>query len=112
MKHVSILPLYDATMTSIDSSHQLFSRVNDFMQYQGKPDFYEIEVVGLSKNTKLLNGLYTISAEKTVDLIKKTDVIVLPLLCGNFKKAIQENKEYTHWLIDQSMAVQKLFAYA
>ena len=24
MKHVSILPLYDATLTSIDSSHQLF----------------------------------------------------------------------------------------
>jgi transcriptional regulator GlxA family with amidase domain len=101
MKHVSILPLYDATLTSIDSSHQLFSRVNDFMNYQGKPPFYDIEVVGLAKSTKLSNGLYTISADKTVNQIERTDVIVLPLLCGNFKKAIQENKKYTDWLIDQ-----------
>lgn len=101
MKHVSILPLYDATLTSIDSSHQLLSRVNDFMRYQGKPPFYEIEVVGLTKNTKLSNGLYIINTDKTLSQIERTDVIVLPLLCGDFKKAIQENKKYTDWLIAQ-----------
>jgi transcriptional regulator GlxA family with amidase domain len=101
MKHVSILPLYDATLTSIDSSHQLFSRVNDFMRYQGKSPFYDIEVVGLVKSIKLSNGLYTISADKTISQIERTDVIVLPLLCGNFKKAIQENEKYTDWLINQ-----------
>lgn len=101
MKHVSILPLYDGTLTSIDSSHQLFNRVNDFMKYQGKPPFYDIEVVGLTDNTKFSNGLYTISSDKTIHQIKKTDVIVLPLLCGNFKTAIRENKQYTDWLITQ-----------
>lgn len=101
MKHVSILPLYDATLTSIDSSHQLFSRVNDFMRYQSKPPFYNIEIVGLAADTKLSNGLYTICSNKTIDQVKKTDVIVLPLLCGNFKRAIQENKKYTDWLIAQ-----------
>jgi transcriptional regulator GlxA family with amidase domain len=101
MKHVSILPLYDATLTSIDSSHQLFSRVNDFMRYQGKSPFYDIEVVGLVKSIKLSNGLYTISADKTISQIERTDVIVLPLLCGNFKKAIRENEKYTDWLINQ-----------
>ena len=101
MKHVSILPLYDATLTSIDSSHQLLSRVNDFMRYQGKPPFYDIEVVGLTKNTKLSNGLYTINTDKTISQIERTDVIVLPLLCGDFKKAIQENKKYTDWLTAQ-----------
>ena len=53
MKHISILPLYDATLTSIDSSHQLLTRVNDFMKYQGKPPFYNVEIVGLEKETKL-----------------------------------------------------------
>ena len=101
MKHVSILPLYDATLTSIDSSHQLFSRVNDFMKYQGKPPFYNIEIVGLSHETKLSGRLYTISSDKTIYQVRKTDVIVLPLLCGNFKTAIQENKKYTEWLITQ-----------
>lgn len=101
MKHVSILPLYDATLTSIDSSHQLFSRVNDFMKYQGKPLFYDIEIVGLTKDTKLSNGLYTISADKIISEVNKTDVIVVPLLCGNFIKAIEENRKYTDWVIAQ-----------
>lgn len=101
MKHVSILPLYDATLTSIDSSHQLFSRVNDFMKHQRKPPYYNVEVVGLAKSTKLSNGLYTINTDKTISQIERTDVIVLPLLCGDFKKAIQENKKYTNWLTAQ-----------
>ncbi len=101
MKHVSILPLYNATLTSIDSSHQLFSRINDFMSYQNKPPFYNIEIVGIATDTKLSNGLYTIRSDKTIEQVKKTDVIVLPLLCSNFKRAIQENKKYTGWLIAQ-----------
>ncbi|GAA4449052.1 GlxA family transcriptional regulator [Rurimicrobium arvi] len=101
MKHVSILPLHDGTLTSIDSAYQLFSRVNDFMRYQGKPVFYDIEVVGLTEQTKLSGGLYTISSDKTIQNLRKTDVIVLPLLCGNFQTAIRENEPYTDWLIDQ-----------
>lgn len=99
MKHVSILPLYDATLTSIDSSHQLFSRINDFMKYQGKPRFYDIEIVGLERSAILSAGLYTIRTHKTVNEIEHTDVIVLPLLCGDFKTAIEENKLYTDWLL-------------
>ncbi|HEY0432384.1 MAG TPA: helix-turn-helix domain-containing protein [Chitinophagaceae bacterium] len=101
MKHISILPLYDATLTSIDSAHQIFSRVNDFMRYQGRPPFYKIEVVGLTNETTLSEGLYTIHATNTISQVEKTDVIVLPLLCGNFKKAIEENKKFTDWLIAQ-----------
>lgn len=101
MKHVSILPLYDATLTSIDSSLQLFNRVNDFMKYQGKPSFYIIEIIGLTKHTKLLGGLYSINADKSITEVIQTDVIVLPLLCGDFKKAIRENRKYTDWLLHQ-----------
>jgi len=101
MKHVSILSLYDATLTSIDSAHQLFTRVNDFMKYQGKPPFYNVEIVGLSKNMQLGDGLYTVSVNKTIDQVAKTDVVVLPLLCGDFPQAIARNKEYTDWVIGQ-----------
>lgn len=101
MKHVSILPLYDSTLTSIDSSHQLFSRINDFMHYQGKQPFYTIEVVGIEKSIKLNKGLYNIHADKTIDEISKTDVIVIPLLCGDFPTAISKNKHYEKWIVEQ-----------
>lgn len=101
MKHISILPLHDATMTSIDSSHQLFSRINDFMKYQGKPPFYNVEIVGAEKKTKLNNGLYNIHTDKTIKEVLKTDVIVIPLLCGDFQKAISKNEKYIHWIKSQ-----------
>src|SRR3990170_2126921 len=101
MKHISILPLYDATLTSIDSSHQLFSRINDFMKYQGKPPFYNVEIVGVEKKTKLSNGLYNIHTDKTINEVIKTDVIVIPLLCGDFAKAILKNEQYIQWIKTQ-----------
>ncbi|MEJ1237141.1 helix-turn-helix domain-containing protein [Chryseolinea sp. T2] len=101
MKHVSILTLYDATLTSIDSSHQIFTRVNDFMSYQGRPSFYEVELVGLHSDMNLGGGRYNIRADKTIDDISKTDVVVLPLLCGDFGAAIDRNRKYRDWLIAQ-----------
>lgn len=100
MKHVSILPLFDATMSSIDSCHQILSRVNDFLKYQGKTDFYKIEIVGLKRDTRLNKGLYAIYADQTIGQVQKTDVIIIPLLCGDFRQAILNNKKYTKWLID------------
>lgn len=101
MKHVSILPLYDATLTSIDSAHQLFSRVNDFMNYQGKPPFYKVELVGAEKSVKQNGGLYHIYADKLVNEVKTTDVVVIPLLCGDFATAISKNKVYVDWVVEQ-----------
>src|SRR6188768_2740846 len=101
MKHISILALHDATLTSIDSSYQMLTRVNDFMRYQGKPDCYHVEIVGLEKRTSLSNGLYNICPHKTIQQVQKTDVVVLPLLCGDFTKAISKNTKYTNWIIEQ-----------
>jgi transcriptional regulator GlxA family with amidase domain len=101
MKHVSILTLYDATLTSIDSSHQIFTRVNDFMRYQGRPSFYDVELVGLQKEMTLGGGLYNIRVDKTIDDAGKTDVIVVPLLCGDFPAAIDRNRQFKDWVLDQ-----------
>ena len=101
MKHISILALEDATMTSIDSSQQLLNRVNDFLKYQKKAAFYTVEIVGVEKNITLNHGLYSICVNKTIDEVRKTDVIIIPLLCGDFSKAIQANKKYCDWVISQ-----------
>ena len=71
------------------------------MRYQGKPAFYTVEIVGLKKKTRLTGGLYDIHANKTIDQIKKTDVIILPLLCGDFAQAISKNEKYKDWVVAQ-----------
>ncbi len=71
------------------------------MKYQRKPPFYHVEIVGVEKKTKFNNGLYNIHADKMISDISKTDVIVIPLLCGDFPGAISKNKMYTEWVIAQ-----------
>ncbi len=101
MKHISIIALNDATINCIDSSYQILNRVNDFLKYQGKEPFYTVEIVGLSKNTSLGNGLYNINLNHTIDDIAKTDVIVIPILCGDFSKALIKNEKYADWVLSQ-----------
>ncbi len=101
MKHISIIALNDATINCIDSSYQILNRVNDFLKYQGKEPFYTVEIVGLSKNTSLGNGLYNINLNRTIEEIAKTDVIVIPILCGDFSKALIKNETYADWVLSQ-----------
>jgi transcriptional regulator GlxA family with amidase domain len=101
MKHVSVLTLQDATITSIDSSHQILSRINDLLKYSGKAPYYNVELVGAEKNITLNKGLYNIQVNKTLREVTKTDVIVIPLLCGDFSKAGEQNAPYRDWVIAQ-----------
>jgi transcriptional regulator GlxA family with amidase domain len=104
MKHVSILVLHDATINCIDSSYQILNRVNDFQRYQGKPPFYHVEIVGLQKDTVLSKGLYSIHVNNTIADISKTDVIVLPIICGDFSQTGEANKPYCDWVTQQYQA--------
>jgi transcriptional regulator GlxA family with amidase domain len=71
------------------------------MRYQGRPPFYTVEIVGLEKETKLNGGVYSITANRVIKEVMKTDVIVIPLLCGDFSKAISKNEQYGNWIISQ-----------
>lgn len=88
-------------MSSIDSSYQILSRVDDFLKYSGNPPFYTVEIVGLKKNTKLNNGLYNIKVDKIINEIEHTDVIVIPLICGDFTKTFKRNEQYSAWILSQ-----------
>ncbi len=79
-------------------------QVNDFLKYQGRPPYYQVEIIGADKKAKLNNGLYDINIQHTIDEIGKTDVVLLPLTCGDFKKSIQANQKYTDWVVTQYAA--------
>lgn len=101
MKHISILVLEGATLTSLDGTHQLFTRVNDFLKYGGQKDFYQVDLVATKVLTTLNNGLYKISATKTIHEKFKTDLIIIPIICGDFSKMNKANEAFTEWIKEQ-----------
>lgn len=101
MKHISILVLDGTTLTSLDGTHQLFNRVNDFLKYEGKAKFYEVDLVSTKEQVSLNNGLYKINTTKKIDEITKTDLIVVPIICGDFAQIIKENIGFVEWIKEQ-----------
>jgi transcriptional regulator GlxA family with amidase domain len=101
MKHISILVLEGSTLTSLDGTHQLLSRVNDFLAYNGQQKFYQIDLVAAQDETTLNDGLYKISATKTIHEKFKTDLIIVPIICGDFSKMNNANKAFADWTIAQ-----------
>lgn len=88
-------------MTSLDGSHQLFSRINDFLKYKGESSFYTVEFIGANKETSLNGGIYKIQVNKTINEISKTDLIIIPIICGDFTKLIKVNEVFVDWIKQQ-----------
>lgn len=94
MKHISILVLKEAILSSIDTPKQLFSKVNEFLIARGKSPMYEVQLVGTSKETIIIKETYTIQADELFQNIEKTHLIIVPMICGDFPHAIEANKEF------------------
>jgi transcriptional regulator GlxA family with amidase domain len=101
MKHISILVPESALLANVEGPRQLFSCVNDFLARLRKPPIFEVQLVGISKETKFNNGLCTIRPDRLVKDVKKTDLIVIPALDGDLQKAVELNKGFSPWIIQQ-----------
>jgi transcriptional regulator GlxA family with amidase domain len=101
MKHISILVPKGAILGSLEGSRQLLTQVNEFYKAKGEAPVFKVELVGLSKETPVSNGLFTVNAHAVLSDVKKTDLIIIPALDGDIKQAIANNEEFIPWIIRQ-----------
>src|SRR5947209_2070750 len=102
MKHVSILvPEGDISVTNIEGTHQIFSEVNAFLARSGKTPLFNIQLVGLRKETRIKKGLFSIHPDVLIDEVLKTDLIIIPAIQSDMKKALVANADFIPWIIRQ-----------
>jgi transcriptional regulator GlxA family with amidase domain len=101
MKHISILVPKGAILGSLEGSRQLFSQVNDFLASRGEPPIFTVQLVGLTSDTKLSGGLFTVHTDVTIKEVHKTDLIIIPALDGELTNAIEQNKDFLPWITAQ-----------
>lgn len=100
MKHVSILiPRGHTSLVNIEGTYQIFCNVNDILLELGKPIFFDVHLVGLTKKTKQTTGLFTINPDLLIDDVNKTDLIIIPAIHGDVLKVIENNKEFIPWIV-------------
>jgi transcriptional regulator GlxA family with amidase domain len=101
MKHISILVPKGAILGSLEGSRQLFTQVNHFFRDRGDAPVFKVQLVGLSKETPLSGGLFTANTDLLVKDIQKTDLIIIPAIDGEIEQAIENNREFIPWIINQ-----------
>ena len=101
MKNVCILVPKGAILGSIEGPRQLLTGVNSYMASMGKPPLFNIELVGLNKETPLVKGMYTIRTERVLKDVTKSDLVIIPAIDGDLRKGLAENNEFIPWICEQ-----------
>jgi len=101
MKHISILVPRGAILGSLEGSRQLLTQVNQFFLAMGKEPVFKVELVGLEKATPVSGGCFTANTDILFGDVKKTDLIIIPALDGEITAAVENNKAFIPWIIEQ-----------
>ena len=101
MKHIAILVPKAAILGSIEGPRQLFTQVNQFFKAKGQEPIFNVQLVGLTKETRLCGGAVTIHADVLLEDLKKTDLVVIPAIDGEIRNALEINKEFIPWITKQ-----------
>jgi len=100
MKHISIVVTNGAIMGNVEGPRQVFTEANQYLESIGKQPLFKVELVSLSKEAKLNDGLYTITT-KALNQINKTDLVIIPAMYGELQKAVDSNKDFIPWIVKQ-----------
>jgi transcriptional regulator GlxA family with amidase domain len=101
MKHISILVTPHSNLASVDVPRRAFLGVNGILQQQGKPPIFKVELVGMKKQLKMENGMFTIHPDVQLKNLKKTDLIVIPAFDGDVHNELKHGRDFVPWILSQ-----------
>ena len=104
MKHISILVPESSVLDSITAPRYLFTAVNNFLESAGKPPLFDVHLVGLTKEVRLHDDLFSVHADSLIQDVRATDLILVPALTGNLAEAIERNRQFLPWIRDRHEA--------
>lgn len=107
MKHLTIVVPDGqsnlSTMACIVGSYEIFTTANGYWKTSdssrmSKKELFKIELAGISKKTEIYDGLFTVKPQTNVSAIHKTNLIIIPSLVRDFKKAVKGNQLLIEWI--------------
>lgn len=99
MKQVAILVPETAVVEAVADPRYLFSAVNEFLKSDGRQPMFNVQMVGLSAEVKVADGIFSIHTDATIANARKPDLIIIPAISGNMENAIRLNKDFIPWII-------------
>lgn len=101
MKHISILVTAGSNLGSIENPRHAFLVANQHLKTLGKQPAFKIQLVGITKEVRLNNGMYTVHTDIEFKKLKKTDLIIIPAFFGDINEGVAKNDFLIPWIIKQ-----------
>ncbi len=84
MKAIAILVPETAVVEGIADPRYCFTAVNEFLKSAGKPPLFSVQLVGLSPEVKITDGLFSVHVDAVLAAARKPDLIVIPPVSAAF----------------------------
>jgi transcriptional regulator GlxA family with amidase domain len=101
MKNIAILVPETAVVEAVADPRYMFTAVNEFVKSDGRPPVFNVQLVGLKREVKVADGLFTIHTDALLKDANKPDLVIIPAISGNIQNAIRLNQEFLPWIVDQ-----------
>ncbi|MBK7105106.1 MAG: helix-turn-helix domain-containing protein [Ignavibacteriae bacterium] len=101
MKKVIIIVPETAIPSAIFDPQYMFFAVNNFFKEAGHEPFFNVQLIGLTKEVKLNFGTVAIHTDNTIEKAKQANLIIVPAISGNILNAIEVNKKFIPFILDQ-----------
>lgn len=88
-------------MGSLEGSRQLLSQVNEFFKAKDLKPVFEVKLIGLSRETPVSGGLFTVNTDLLISDVEKTDLIIIPAIDGEMASALEKNRDFIPWIVKQ-----------
>lgn len=99
MRNIAILVAETAVVEAVADPRYMFLAVNEFLRNKGAQPAFDVQLVGLDKEVKLADGLFSIHVDATPDTARKPDLIIIPALSGNLEEAVKQNEAFIPWIV-------------
>ena len=104
MKHITILAPDGqtnlGTVACIAGAYEIFTRAGQYFKENGHKEVFKIEIAGVTQQTELAGGLFSVKSHIHISQISKTSLVVIPSL-ESFEKPQKGNIDIVDWVANQ-----------
>ncbi len=99
MKNIAILVHETAVIEAVADPRYCFTAVNEFLKNAGQPPLFNVQLVGLTPEVKVAEGIFSVHTDATLDHARKPDLIIIPAISGNLAHALRVNRDFLPWIV-------------
>ncbi len=100
MQHITILAPdgNGNNLSSIVGTYKILSRAEEYWKSTGNRARYKVQVAGVSKKVEYFDGLFSVKPHAHISEIHATNLIIIPSLNHDYRKALKQNKTLPEWI--------------